>query len=170
MWSPSPMPAMKVCLPRGQRPIAGRGSALALAEHGHRSRGSAGSATIATANSPSPVPGRTSGAPPTRFSLSMFMFRSAPIATSAPGSRALQNTSGNAKAAVMIRESLAANSGRPWRMWNPLRGIEFLFRTNTGGHRAAVTVSGQPPPNWVRLTRTNNTFTAYWSPDGNSWT
>jgi hypothetical protein len=51
----------------------------------------------------------------------------------------------------------------------PSAGIEFLFRTNTAGSSYSVTVSGQTAPNWVRLTRTNNTFTAYWSPDGNTW-
>jgi hypothetical protein len=31
-------------------------------------------------------------------------------------------------------------------------------------------VSGGSAPSWVRLTRTNNTFTAYYSADGNTWT
>jgi beta-galactosidase len=81
----------------------------------------------------------------------------------------VQNTSGNAKAALMIRETLNSGSRHALVDVEPSAGIEFLFRTNTAGSSYSVTVSGQTAPNWVRLTRTNNTFTAYWSPDGNTW-
>jgi beta-galactosidase len=81
----------------------------------------------------------------------------------------VQNTSANAKAAVMIRESLASNSVHALVDVEPSAGLEFLFRTNTGGSSYSSSVAGQPP-NWVRLTRTNNIFTAFWSPDGNVWT
>ncbi|HEU5396217.1 MAG TPA: hypothetical protein VFV81_03555, partial [Verrucomicrobiae bacterium] len=79
------------------------------------------------------------------------------------------STHSNAKAAVMIRETLAANSRHALVDVQPSAGIEFLFRTNTGGSSYVASVSGQTAPNWVRLTRTNNTFTAYWSPDGVAW-
>jgi fibronectin type 3 domain-containing protein/regulation of enolase protein 1 (concanavalin A-like superfamily) len=81
----------------------------------------------------------------------------------------LDNTHSNAKAAVMIRESLAANSRHALADVEPSSGIEFLWRTDTGGTTTASVVGGQTAPNWVRLTRTNNTFTASWSTDGNSW-
>ena len=81
----------------------------------------------------------------------------------------VQNTSGNAKAAVMIRASLAANSLQALVDVEPSAGIEFLFRTNTGGSTYVASVAGQTVPNWVRLTRTNSMFLAYWSPDGNTW-
>jgi len=81
----------------------------------------------------------------------------------------VQNTSGNAKAAVMIRASLAANSAQALVDVEPSAGIEFLFRTNNAGSTYVANVAGQTAPNWVRLTRTNATFRAYWSPDGNSW-
>jgi hypothetical protein len=74
----------------------------------------------------------------------------------------VQGTSGNAKAAVMIRESLAANSRHALVDVEPSAGIEFLWRTNTGYNTTASVVSGTAP-NWVRLTRTNNTFRAYYS-------
>ncbi|MFZ0826187.1 MAG: beta-galactosidase GalA [Verrucomicrobiia bacterium] len=82
----------------------------------------------------------------------------------------VQNTSGNAKAAVMIRETLTAGSRQALADVEPTAGIEFLWRTNTGFNTTSATVAGQTAPNWVRLTRTNNTFRAYWSPDGNAWT
>ncbi len=81
----------------------------------------------------------------------------------------VQNTDGNAKAAVMIRETLAAGSRHALVDVEPSAGIEFLFRTNTGGATYVSSVPGTAP-SWVRLTRTNNTFRAYSSPDGNAWT
>lgn len=81
----------------------------------------------------------------------------------------VQNTSSNAKAAVMIRETLTAGSRQALADVQPSAGIEFLFRTNTAGVTSVSSVAGTAP-NWVRLTRTNNVFTAYWSPDGNIWT
>jgi hypothetical protein len=81
----------------------------------------------------------------------------------------VQSTAGNAKAAVMIRETLAPDSRHALVDVEPTAGIEFLFRTNTTSVTTVSSVTGQAP-NWVRLTRTNNTFTAYWSPDGNAWT
>jgi beta-galactosidase len=81
----------------------------------------------------------------------------------------VQNTDSNAKGAVMIRESLAANSRYALADAEPSAGIEFLWRTNTAGNSTSSVVSGSPPK-WVRLTRTNNNFQAYYSPDGSAWT
>jgi beta-galactosidase len=81
----------------------------------------------------------------------------------------VDSTSSNAKAAVMIRESLATNSSFVMVDVEPSAGIEFIWRNGTGSSAAASIVTGETAPNWVRLTRTNNTFTAYWSPDGVSW-
>jgi beta-galactosidase len=81
----------------------------------------------------------------------------------------VQNTSGNAKAALMIRETLDPGSRHALVDVEWSAGIEFLFRTNTAGSSYSVAVANQTAPNWIRLTRTNNTFRAYWSPDGNTW-
>jgi beta-galactosidase len=81
----------------------------------------------------------------------------------------VQNTHSNAKAAVMIRETLDPGSRHALVDVEPSAGIEFLFRTNTAGSTYVASVAGQTAPNWVRLTRTNNVFRAYWSPDGNTW-
>ncbi len=81
----------------------------------------------------------------------------------------VQDTSGNAKAGIMIRETLAANSRHAMADVEPSAGIEFITRTNTGAYANSAVVGGTAP-NWVRLTRTNNNFQAYYSGDGNSWT
>ncbi len=80
------------------------------------------------------------------------------------------NTSANAKAAVMIRETLDPGSRHALADVEPGAGIEFIWRTNTAAAAASSVVGGLTAPNWVRLTRTNNNFTAYYSSDGNTWT
>ena len=80
----------------------------------------------------------------------------------------VQNTSGNAKAALMIRESLAADSRHVMADVEPSAGLEFIWRNATSGSSSVSSVAGTAP-NWIRLTRTNNTFAAYWSADGNAW-
>ena len=82
----------------------------------------------------------------------------------------VQNTSGNAKAGIIIRETLTANSRHAMADVEASAGIEFITRTNTGASANSAVVSGGSAPSWVRLTRTNNTFTAYYSADGNIWT
>ena len=82
---------------------------------------------------------------------------------------AVQDTAGNAKAAMEIRQSLAANSAHALVDVEPSSGIELLYRPTAGGSTYSTVVSGEAPPNWVRLTWINNIFTAYWSPDGNTW-
>jgi beta-galactosidase len=81
----------------------------------------------------------------------------------------VEDTDSNAKAAVMIRETLDADSTHALVDVEPSAGIEFLYRTNTGGYTSAATTSGTPP-NWVRLTLTNSIFNGYCSSDGINWT
>jgi len=80
----------------------------------------------------------------------------------------VENTSSSAKAAVMIRESLAANSSHAMADVESGAGIEFIWRNGTGASASSAVTNGAPPA-WVRLTRTNNTFTAYSSTDGKTW-
>jgi fibronectin type 3 domain-containing protein len=82
----------------------------------------------------------------------------------------LQNTHPSAKAGVMIRETLAANSRQAMVDITPGVGIEFLSRTTTGGSTGGTSVSGLTAPYWLKLTRSNKTFTASYSTDGTSWT
>jgi fibronectin type 3 domain-containing protein len=79
------------------------------------------------------------------------------------------NTSGFAKAAVMIRSSLAADSPQVTVDVTPGNGIEMLYRTETAGATYSINVAGQTAPNWIRLAQVSNVFTAYWSPDGSDW-
>ena len=82
----------------------------------------------------------------------------------------LANTGANAKAGVMIRESLAANAREAGVWVTPSGGIQFTRRTSTGGSTSVTTSTGKTAPYWVRLTRSGNTFRAFLSSNGTTWT
>ncbi len=82
----------------------------------------------------------------------------------------LTNTAFNAKAGIMIRESLAANSTHACVDITPSAGAEFIWRSSTGGSSASATTASPRPPQWLRLVRTGNNFTAFCSADGVTWT
>src|SRR5258708_5244974 len=69
----------------------------------------------------------------------------------------------------MIRENLYADSRFALADVQPTAGLEFITRTSTGASATESMASGTAPK-WVRLTRTNNTFRAYSSADGTTWT
>src|SRR5262249_35536081 len=82
------------------------------------------------------------------------------------------NTNSAAKAAVMFRNSLAANSTDLLLCVSPSNPIKLEGRNSDGAAAVidAATASNVPPPYWIRLTRVGNLFTAYTSPDGLAWT
>ena len=82
----------------------------------------------------------------------------------------VEYTDSNAKAGVMIRETLNDSSKEALADVEPAAGNEFIYRTTTGGAAASSIANGLSAPYWVRLTRTNNIFRAFISPDGISWT
>ena len=82
-----------------------------------------------------------------------------------------QNTSGWAKAGVMIRQSLDANSAYALNFVSPTNGISFQRRATAGGAAGSIgDKAGVAAPQWLRLLRSGNTFSAYHSADGLSWT
>jgi autotransporter-associated beta strand protein len=88
----------------------------------------------------------------------------------------IAGTSTWAKAGVMIRQSLDAGAAYAFCLLTPAygttqNGVAFQERTSSGASASQVAqTSGLIAPYWVRLSRTNSTFTAYNSPDGTNWT
>lgn len=82
------------------------------------------------------------------------------------------NTASWAKAGVMIRNGIAANSAHAMMVISPSNGFAFQYRATNGG--ASTHVAGPAlnavPNNWVRLVRAGNTVTASVSANGNTWT
>ncbi len=81
-----------------------------------------------------------------------------------------QNTNLWAKAGVMFRESTAAGAVYVATYVTPSNGLLFEYRTSTNGVAAqVVNITGPAAPEWLRLVRIGNTFSASYSSDGSSW-
>jgi phosphatidylserine/phosphatidylglycerophosphate/cardiolipin synthase-like enzyme len=84
--------------------------------------------------------------------------------------RSLQNTSTSAKAGVMIRESMAPGAANAFMLVTAGKGTDFQRRESTGGSTVNLVGGTGKAPYWVKLERVGNTFNAYQSADGASWT
>jgi len=82
----------------------------------------------------------------------------------------IENTSSRAKAGVMIRDSLDADSAHAGTFITYSLGARFLRRLTTGGTTASTSSFGAAAPYWVKMTRAGNLFTSAISPDGATWT
>jgi regulation of enolase protein 1 (concanavalin A-like superfamily) len=81
----------------------------------------------------------------------------------------VSNTNPLAKAGVMIRQTLEAGSVQAAVIMSPGNRATFIRRTTIDG--AALSTSRVVNlPQWVRLTRSGNSFTAQYSANGTSWT
>jgi regulation of enolase protein 1 (concanavalin A-like superfamily) len=83
------------------------------------------------------------------------------------------NTDPWAKGGVMIRDSLAAGAAYAYMTITPGNGTDFQYRSQNGISSDGSVYGGglnPAPNNWVRLTRTNSTFSGYKSADGVNWT
>ena len=84
-------------------------------------------------------------------------------------------TDPSAKAGVMIRNTLAANSAFADMVLTPGNGAAFQYRVaagNNAGPSSGSTTGGNTyfAPDWVELVRSGSTFTGYVSTNGTSWT
>ena len=82
----------------------------------------------------------------------------------------ITNTNSWAKAGVMIRESLNANSKHAMVVATSGNGMAFQYRSKTGGSSYHTAGAAVKAPYWVKLTRSGNYFYAYQSQDGVTWT
>jgi len=83
----------------------------------------------------------------------------------------MTNTSGWAKAGVMIREDLDPNSAHAMTFVTPGNGVVFEYRAGKGlaNTGAAGQQTGITAPHWVRITRSGNNFTSEHSANGVTW-
>jgi uncharacterized repeat protein (TIGR01451 family) len=82
----------------------------------------------------------------------------------------VEYTSPAAKAGVMLRESLAADSRHVAMLLTPAGSALWQRRVTTGAGTAQTSRAGAAAPYWVRLTRSGDAFRGYVSSDGQSWT
>jgi regulation of enolase protein 1 (concanavalin A-like superfamily) len=82
----------------------------------------------------------------------------------------VDDTDAWAKAGVMIRESLDADSKHAMVVATPSSGVSFQSRSFTANASQSATVADVAAPMaWVRITRTGDTFTGQYSQDGVTW-
>jgi hypothetical protein len=82
----------------------------------------------------------------------------------------VQNTHGFAKAGVMIRDTLDADSRYTGVFITPENGVRFQYRNTAGGVTDRQFVEGITAPQWVKLERTSGGLVrAYYSADGTTW-
>jgi regulation of enolase protein 1 (concanavalin A-like superfamily) len=82
---------------------------------------------------------------------------------------AVENTNTWAKAGVMIRGSVAANSMQAFMLLSAGGQLAFQRRATTGGSSASTAGPTATAPRWVRLKRAGSTITAFQGTDGSAW-
>jgi len=83
----------------------------------------------------------------------------------------IQHVGDWSKAGVMIRASDAAGAANVYAMVTPVNGTAMQVRATSGATTTDVgTDTAIQPPTWLRLQRVGDTFTAYESADGSTWT
>jgi hypothetical protein len=84
--------------------------------------------------------------------------------------QSVENTNAWAKAGVMIRETLDADSVHAMMVVTPASGVSFQRRNVTGDTSAADTTAGITAPYWVKIERDlSGNFAAYSSTNGSTW-
>ncbi|MEO6887703.1 MAG: hypothetical protein ABI324_01775, partial [Ktedonobacteraceae bacterium] len=81
-----------------------------------------------------------------------------------------QNTSGWAKSGVMLRQSTDPGSAYYAVFVTPANGIVVQYRTAQGGGTHQITGFSGTVPTYLMVARSGNTYTAYTSSDGSTWT
>jgi autotransporter-associated beta strand protein len=78
----------------------------------------------------------------------------------------VQNVSGSSsRAGVMIREGATRNAREAFMGVTSVSAGRFIWRASTGGTSANTSITTLGQPYWVRLVRSNATFTASTAPD-----
>ena len=83
---------------------------------------------------------------------------------------AVQNTDPWAKAGVMFRNDTTPGSMFADVFVTPANGVNFQWRTTSGGQCGSTSVGGLVAPIWVKLARTGTNLAASYSSDGAQWT
>jgi hypothetical protein len=84
----------------------------------------------------------------------------------------VQNTdpsSGWSKAGVMFRNNTSAGAVNAFMTATAAQGVSFQIRTNAGTASSNTQVTGINAPVWLKLVRSSDQFSGYYSVDGTNW-
>ena len=84
----------------------------------------------------------------------------------------VQNTdpgSGWSKAGVMFRNDTTAGAVNAFMTATATQGVQFQVRTMAGAASTSTQVAGVTTPVWVKLVRSSDQFSGYYSFDGTNW-
>ncbi len=79
-------------------------------------------------------------------------------------------SSGWSKAGVMLRNDTTAGAVNAFMTASAGQGVSFQFRDTAGGASVTTKVGGVNPPVWVKVVRSSDQFSGYYSVDGSNWT
>jgi hypothetical protein len=82
----------------------------------------------------------------------------------------VENVHPNAKAGVMIRQSLSRGAAQAYIGLTAGGAVEFLRRESSGAGTSQDVLPGVAAPRFIKLVRTGSLISAYHSPDGGVWT
>ena len=82
----------------------------------------------------------------------------------------LQNVDQWTKAGVMIRQDLAGDAPNASAEVTAANGMVFQSRGTRGGASTSIEGFAGAAPQWVRVVRSGNTFSGYFSANGTTWT
>jgi regulation of enolase protein 1 (concanavalin A-like superfamily) len=85
----------------------------------------------------------------------------------------VQNTdpsSGMAKAGVMFRNDSTSEAVNACMVATAEKGVQFQYRATTDATTTGTEITGISPPVWVKVVRTSDLFSGYYSVDGTNWT
>ena len=82
----------------------------------------------------------------------------------------VQNTGTAAEAGIMYRNDTTANSAYVMEAMTPSAGMVFSYRATSGANAITVPFSKVTGAEYLKIVRSGNTFTGYYSLNGTSWT
>jgi hypothetical protein len=82
----------------------------------------------------------------------------------------LQPVDGWTKCGVMLRASLDPSAAHAMTVITPSNGVNFFYRSTSGGTTTDVKIAGRTTPIFLAIARSGNNFTSWYSSDGASWT
>ena len=78
-------------------------------------------------------------------------------------------SSGWAKTGVMFRNDSTPGAANACMVSSAGKGVQFQFRSSSGASTSGTEVTGISPPVWIKVVRSSDLFSGYYSTDGTNW-